>query len=527
MYMNKVKNIYNIAETFIKNNLLMSIAVAILIMGIFLYRANNKVALNTYTVVNGDISESIEVAGKVKSSSQADLNFEKSGVISSVKVKVGQKVVQGQILATLSSADLQAQVVEASAAVESAKANLNAIIEGARPEEIAVKEQVLTSAKSDLDTLSSQILDTYSSVENSLNDILYYKLSGLFTQNGDSYKYTSSNCDQSSASSIETLYKKSLNDLKLTSSLKNSTFADAKSIQTSLQGYTDEINQAKFLLNNISQLLTAACVVSDSTLADKRILVSAAKTTAITATSEINLKKTAISAAINNIERANKDLTLIRVGGDKNKIEIQRAAVSQSEARLMSAEAQLSKNIIKAPFNGVITVVDATAGEIAIVSKPSISIMAEASFEIEVKLSEIDAAKIVTGQAADITLDAFGNDTHWAGEVSRIDPSSTENNGVANYKAIISFEKNDNIDKIKPGMTANAKLNISNKINILLVPSKYIKTSAGITTVMLKDTNSKNKFNIREISIGMRGDNGKIEVLSGLKEGDILQEFVK
>ena len=525
--MNKVKNLYNIAGIFIKNNLLMAIAVAILIMGIFLYRANNKVALNTYTVVNGDISESIEVAGKVKSSSQADLNFEKSGVISSVKVKVGQKVVQGQILATLSSADLQAQVVEASAAVESAKANLNAIIDGARPEEIAVKEQSLASAQSDLDTLSSQILDTYSSVENSLNDILYYKLSGLFTQNGDNYKYAPNNCDQSSTSNIETLYKKLITDLKLTTNLKNSSFADVESIKTSLRGYTDEVNQVKSLLNNISQVLTAACTVSDSTLTDKRTSVSAAKTVAIAATTEINIKKTAINTAINNIERAKKDLNLIKIGGDKNKIEIQHATVSQAEARLVSAQAQLSKNVIKAPFDGVITVVEANTGELAIASKSSISMMAEASFEIEVKLSEIDAAKIVAGQAADITLDAFGNDMHWSGMVTRIDPSATDNNGVANYKAIISFEKNDNINKIKSGMTANAKLNISNKINILLVPSKYIKTSAGITTVMLKDTSAKNKFKTREISIGMRGDDGKIEVLSGLKEGDILQEFVK
>ncbi len=520
--MHKVKNLSNTTIAFIKNKLFIIIAITLFIISILFYKVHNKTVLNAYTVKRGDIREFIEVAGKVKSSSQADLNFEKSGVISSVKVKVGQKVMSGQTLATLSSLDLQAQVAQAEATVESAKATLASITEGSRPEEIAVREQALYNAQSDLDIQNSQVIDTYNSMLLTYNDILYFKLSNFFIQNGNNYKYNLNNCDQTSISEIENKYKYNLDKYKDISNY-STTENNAVTLLTHAKNVGDSIRS---LINMISNAVSASCVVNDTSMSDKRAIVSLVKTSIVNAATELNAKRLAINTAQSSVSRAQKDLILSQASGDKNKIATQKAMLSQAEAGLSSAKAQLYKNIIKAPFDGVITVVDVTAGELAVLSKPAISIIAEASFEIEVKLSEIDTAKIAVDQAADITMDAFGGDIHWQGSVLRVDPSATDNNGVANYKAIISFMKANDTGKIKPGMTANAKLNISNKTNVLLIPSKYIKTTRGMTSVMLKDTNN-GKFNKQDVSIGMRGDDGQIEVLSGLKEGDTLQELAK
>ena len=493
----------------------------ILIVSILFIKNKNSNSSDLYTIVKGDISESIEVAGKVKPSSESNLNFEKSGVISSINVKVGQKVNKGQTLASLSSSDLMAQVEQAQAALDSANANLNSIVQGARPEEIAVKEQALASARSDFDLQNSQVADTFNSVSNTLNDILYFKLSYLFSQNGDTFKYTVNNCDQTAASNIETQYRKDLNTFK---ALTLST--DNNANLSSLGALASDIRQ---LINTISTAVTASCVIGDNSIADKRTYVSAAKTSIVAAITEINVKKTALNASRNAIDRAQKDLTLISAGGDKNKIDIQKAVVAQAQAGLSNAQAQLSKNILRAPFDGIVTAVDIDQGELAITNKSAISIMSENSFELEVNLSEIDAAKIVDGQPVDITLDAFGNDTHWPGTVTRVDPSATNNNGISNYKAIISFVKptstsNSNMDKIKSGMTANAKIIINRKTDIVTIPNKYLKTANGKTTVSIK---SGNTYVDKEIELGIRGDEGNVEVTSGLSAGDVIKVVSK
>ena len=492
------------------------IGVTILTIGILFFVNKGKGGVDDFRVKHADISESIEVAGKIKPSAESDLNFERSGVINSISVKVGQRVYKGQSLAMLSSSDLVAQVSEAKAAVESAQATLDSITQGSRPEEIAVRQQALDSAKSDLYTISQQMPDTYNSVSNSLNDILYFKISNFFLQNGDAYKYNVSNCDQTSVSNIENMYKKALIDYK-----NNTNSQDIKV-------YVDMVDQNKILLNEIARALTASCTAGDATLDTKRSQVSAAKTLAIAAATELNAKKTALNNAKNAIDRTQKDLILSQAGGDKNKINTQKAVLSQAEARLESAQAQLSKNILRAPFDGIITAVNIDLGELAAATKSAVSIMSESGFELEVKLSEIDAAKIVTGQAADITLDAFGNDVHWPGSVTRVDPSATDVNGVANYKAIISFMKSSStsMDKIKSGMTANAKLITNTKKDALVISNKYIKTVAGKTIVTVKDAQSS-KYVDKEIQIGIRGDDGLIEILSGLSEGDMVKSIGK
>ena len=491
-----------------------------LILIVWGFKSNNVDTANTHKIARVSLEESIEVTGKTKPISSSDLNFERSGVISAINIKVGDNVRRGQTLASLSSVDLVAQVSQAAAALESAQANLNAITQGARPEEIAVKEQALASAKSDYDMQKNQGMDTFNNVINSYNDILFFKLSNLFTQSSDNYRYIINNCDQTLASKIELNYKNAISD-----------YNDLKNLDVS--NHVDEVLQVaknqielRSLINNVSSIVTANCVVNDNTLATARTYVSSAKASLTSATTELNTRINSINSAKNAIDRAQKDLTLVSAGGDKNKIEIQRAAVSQAAAGLENARAQLAKNIIRAPYDGIITAVNVDLGSLAVASKSAISMMSGNVFEIEIKLSEIDAAKISLNQAAEITLDAFGGDIKWPGTVTRIDPSATDNNGVSNYKAIVSMldNKKTKDHNVKAGMTANVKLTTNKKENVLSVPNKYLKTIGGETHVMVIE--GKKSID-KKIEIGLRGDNGEVEVLSGLSEGDVVEVYKK
>lgn len=504
----------------VKSHPYIVICILILIVAtVFFVRKDSSNGASTYTVVAKDIAESINVSGKIKASNSSNLNFERSGVVSSIDVKVGDKVYKGKVLASLSSADLVAQVSEAKAALESAEANLKSTTEGSRPEEIAIKEQALASAQSDYDLQSSQAVDTINNTLNTYNDILYFKLSSLFTQNsGDNYKYTVNNCDQSLVSKIELNYKNAISD-----------YNDLKKLDT--VNYTDKVlsiakNQIelKNLINNASLAVTSNCVTNDSSVTSARTYISSAKASLTSAINELNARINSINTSKNAVDRATKDLALSRAGGDKNKIDVQAAAVSQASSRLASAQAQLAKNMIVSPFDGIITSVSIDLGELAAATKSAISVMTQNSYELEIKLSEIDAVKIMNNQAANITLDAFGDTLHWTGIVSRIDPSATNNNGVSNYRAIISFSNAENIDKIKAGMTANAKLTTNKKSYVISIPSKYLKNSADKILVQVK---KDNKITEKEVTVGIRSDDGYVEILTGLESGDIVQSYTK
>ena len=79
----------------------------------------------TSTVTTATIKQSVSATGTLAPAKDESLNFSVSGTVTSVKVKVGQKVTKGQTLATVESASLAATVAQAKSAVASDKARVS------------------------------------------------------------------------------------------------------------------------------------------------------------------------------------------------------------------------------------------------------------------------------------------------------------------------------------------------------------------------------------------------------------------
>lgn len=67
----------------------------------------------------------VTASGKIEAENSANISTRMMGYVTSVKVKTGQKVSKGQLLATISSADLQAKKAQAEAGVNQATAMYN------------------------------------------------------------------------------------------------------------------------------------------------------------------------------------------------------------------------------------------------------------------------------------------------------------------------------------------------------------------------------------------------------------------
>ncbi|MCO5384735.1 efflux RND transporter periplasmic adaptor subunit [Desulfosporosinus sp.] len=118
----------------------------LLVMGLLLTGCNSSIKVETDTAV--EVSKPVYVmAGIVDANEKAQITSKLSAKVSGISVEVGSAVKKGDSLILLDTKDIEAQVAQAEAGVNTAQANLLKMQAGARPEQIAQAQSALDSAK--------------------------------------------------------------------------------------------------------------------------------------------------------------------------------------------------------------------------------------------------------------------------------------------------------------------------------------------------------------------------------------------
>lgn len=111
-------------------------------------------------VTTGTIKQTVATSGTLEPATQASLNFAVSGTVTAVEVKAGQKVSDGQVLATVGTTALQADVDSAQAQLDSAQARLSSDeSSSAATTQIDSDEASVTSAESSLTSAKTSLAD--------------------------------------------------------------------------------------------------------------------------------------------------------------------------------------------------------------------------------------------------------------------------------------------------------------------------------------------------------------------------------
>lgn len=135
-------------------------AIFVLVVAGFYFLAGTRKASGNYltsTVKKSTITSSIPASGVVEPVKTVSLGFENAEVIKKIYVKVGDRVTAGQLLAEQDTASLEAQVIQASANLKEATANLELLKEGSRPEEVARAEADVKMARASYDLAKSKL----------------------------------------------------------------------------------------------------------------------------------------------------------------------------------------------------------------------------------------------------------------------------------------------------------------------------------------------------------------------------------
>ncbi len=510
--------IFDTILSLFRNKYFWGIFGVVFIVGVLYSRNATSNQEETTFPKQGLLVQSVKVTGPVTPTSEAMLSFEKSGLVSGVNVEVGNKVYAGQVLATLSSDDVYASLLQARAVLANQRAVLEQLQTGARPEELAIKMQAVDNAKSNVEVTYSAIPDSIRDADAKTSDAIKSKLSSLFTADGATFRLTITACNQQLSNQIEArrgTFEKTLSDFqKTTASI--SSLSDKATLDAGLDAAYTTTREATSLLDDLSSLLSSNCLANSSSADTYRTIVSTARTTVGTVFSDISTKRTAVNTAKNTLLSATRDLDLTKAGTDKAKIRAQEALVAQAEAQVAQAQANLSKNVITAPFNGIITKVDITKGETATAGRSAVTLISSSAFQVEAKIPEVDISKIAVGNPVRVTLDAYGNDVFFEATVSRVDPSATMEGNVPVYKAIVSFKEIDT--RIKSGMTANVSIIAASRENALSLPIRFVGVESSATGTV-EVLNGKDKKTVK-VSLGIRGDDGTVEIRSGILTTD-------
>jgi RND family efflux transporter MFP subunit len=219
---------------------------------------------------------------------------------------------------------------------------------------------------------------------------------------------------------------------------------------------------------------------------------------------------------------AENELALKRAGVLPEAIAAQEARVRALQAGADALRAQINKTVLRSPIAGVVTKNDLRAGETVAPNVPLVRIQADTDYQIEANIPEVDIAKVSIGDEARVTLDAFGSDTVFQAKVSQVDPAETVIEGVPTYKVTLRFVSGEEV--VKTGMTANIDIRTDERDAVVVIPSRAVGTEDGSKIVRILPPGAVTPTE-RVVTLGLRGSDGRVEVLTGVDVGDRIVTF--
>lgn len=509
--------------------IILSAVIICFVLGYF-YFGNSKIdEEDIFVVKRTDLTQTVNLSGKVKPANKIELGFEKSGKISLISVDVGDKISKGDILALQENDDLSADLEQAKAVLKKEESKLAELYGGTRKEEIVLDESKVEKAQIDLVESRKDLENAIKSAYTKSDDVIR-NTADQFFNNPRSYLAEFSIDFNDSGTlvyfDIDFNLKLDIKNKRIeVESLLNDWRESLEKMNLDLENLEkygieadNNLVEIKSLLDKMSEAvnsLTSYSFKYESTVSGYKTSLSGARTIINSAIDSLNSSTQEVKSDSSNLIISKKELALKKAGTLPEKVIAQEAAVEEVRARVSLAEAQMLKTFIRSPIDGVVTKRNAEIGEITNANTSLFSIISDEKFEIESFVPEISIAKIKIGNSAKVTFDAYDLDVVFEAVVSKIDPAETIIDGISNYRIILDLLNSD--ERIKPGMTANLEIMTDKKERAIVVPLRSVASKNRRKTIQI--IRGKNIEEV-EVQTGIKGSDGGIEIIYGIEEGN-------
>jgi HlyD family secretion protein len=396
-------------------------------------------------VTQATLLSTIDSSGSVSPESEVSLSFGASGTVSKVNVKPGDQVKKGDVLAELGTEDLRLQIAQQEQAYISQQASYSMTLTS-DPGAVAAAQLAVDNA-----TAAYQLAQQ---------------------------KYAVNRIDQVAVS--------------------------CNNVDNARKSYDDATTAYNNLLSN-----WRVQVNGSADLSPQKAQLDRAKAAYEQAVINCNLARNSVNdsnvkSAMSQLEQAKSNLDSL-LNPSERTVLAARVQLDQARLALEQARQQLDDARIVAPFDGLVTQVNATVGGSG--GSGALVMLADTSkYHVDVLIDETEIDQVKVGQKAEVTFDALPKATV-NGVVSRIDPAGTVNQGVVYYLTRVDLDPTT--EQLLIDMTANARIIMDTHANVLAVPGGAIRSDPqGGYYVNVVDAN---------------GEARRVDVTTGFTDGDLTE----
>jgi len=449
-----------------KRNIIIIVVVALVLAGsaFGIVQARQRSAasssdLVTYQIGYGDLSAVIDETGEVRANQSASLVWESTGIVGDVKVGLGDQVNADQVLAVLKETSL--------------------------PQSYFLAQQELINANRALEDLYDNAAKTAANAQSAvakardaLDDAQYrWRLN----QPGNRYSP-----EELKAAKARVVIAENRLDKRQKYFDKASGKVGKAQAQLLL---TDAINQYQQAVWYLNWLQVGADEI------------------------EMGILDANVAVAQAELDSAERYYEKVKNGPDPDDVTI-------AEARIAAAQASLDTAEITAPFDGYITAVEATAGDLVAPNTYAFRMDSLDNLLVDVAVSEVDINQIKVGQPVKLDFDAI-QDQEYQGEVTEVSPVGAQQQGLVSFEVTIKLLDAD--QEVLPGLTAAVQIVVRQVEDALLIPTRSVRWVRGEQVVYLSTTGEQattDDLKIVPVTVGASSDEFT-ELLEGeLEEGD-------
>jgi HlyD family secretion protein len=526
----------------------------------------------------GTLVLGVSATGAVEPRLQADLAFgTASGRVTQVLVAAGDQVAVGDPLVELDSRQLQAEVTAAEAGLAVARADLQALRDGATPEQLAEAQAQVAAAQGSLTQIEGGVTQADIAAAQAAvveaearlaeltagpqNDVRTRAETALAQARADLDRQRSGLASAKEQALV--LVEQRANAVRTAQEAYSTAFWDLEHVKNNetdprsrrplsdaeVQDFFSAFELARLNLADAEAALQQARVDYDtavqneiSGLADAEARVQAAQADldevlagadaddlaavrAQLARAEAELARLTGaqrdgSIAAQQANLAATEARLAQLTADPRSSDLARAEarVAQAEAQLDQTRIRLEDSILRAPFAGVVAAVNVDPGESISAQLTPIVLIDIERYLAKVTVDEVDIADVAVDQPVRVLIDALG-DVVLDGVVRQVEPLPRDDSSVTAYRVTIEIDPAG--QALKPGMTASATIIAAERADTLIIPAAAVQTTGDTrqVTVAVTDAEGQVILEQREVEIGLRSGE-QVEILSGLREGD-------
>jgi multidrug efflux pump subunit AcrA (membrane-fusion protein) len=521
--MSTIANIFTNSKQYVRTHKIISgiVVVALLGGGYYWYAAANTApAVTKYVVENatlGSVVASVSGTGQVQAGTTIGVTE-----VTSIPVKVGQRVAAGQVLLQLDPTNEQRAVNSAQLSLQSAQLAMDQLTQ-VTTSTLLSDQNAVRQDETSLTTASTTLVQDYATGFNNLGGVfvnLQTVMSGVqdFVTGNDINKTQDDpdayvglmpdylqagvipykNQIQAAYTAAAAAYQQNLTDYHAASLTSSQQSLDALFAETENTANTvgAAVKASKDFLTYVVNSYPASSSTKPlptitNTLQNNfdtytNTIASVASTVQGTATGIIG-DRNSITNAQSSLAQAQENLSELTSGPTDTQSLSAQINLQSAQNALTTAQQNLGYTSVRAPIGGVVSAIGAIVGETP--GSSAVTIVGDGQVA-QVTLNEIDAAKVSTGDPATLTFDAISG-LSLAGTVVEVDPVGTVSQGVVSYGVQVGFSQPANTSsslQVKPGMSVTANMVTQADQNVIAVPNAAIVTAGGSSYILEPST---------------------------------------